>query len=167
MDVANNYICYRQLCRLVPHLFNSVPFKNCWKIFICLVLHSSLFCLFTELQKLNESDQYHYNGLVWRSAEQSNDGYYTVELYRDGASKPLCCSVTDYYNGNGYMSVPMSTTICRQLGYTTGSGICIDDRLPSRYTHTHTHTHTHTLCIPASVTLVMHTQCILCSYCVI
>ena len=57
-----------------------------------------------------------------------------MELYRDGVSKPLCCSVTDD-DSNGVMSVPMSTTICRQLGYTTGKGTCIDNA-QVRYTHT-------------------------------
>ena len=90
--------------------------------------------MFVELQKLNESDQYRYNGLVWRSEEQNPDGYHTVELYCDGVSKPLCCSVTDD-DSNGIMSVPMSTTICRQLGYTTGRGTCIDNA-QVRYTHT-------------------------------
>ena len=89
--------------------------------------------MFVELQKLNESDQYRYNGLVWRSEEQNPDGCHTVELYRDGVSKPLCCSVTDGDN-NGIMSVPMSTTICRHLGYTTGRGTCIDNA-QVRYTH--------------------------------
>ena len=93
------------------------------------------FCV--DLQKLNESDQYRYNGLVWRSGEQTRHGHHTVELYRDGVSKPLCCPAAANEIGNG-LSVPMSTTICRQLGYTTGRGTCIDNDPVTvvRYTHT-------------------------------
>ena len=62
MGVANNYICCRPLYRLVPviftpvqqfhltcphtfymHLFNSVPFKNFWEIFMMSMYSSTLF----------------------------------------------------------------------------------------------------------------------------